>query len=152
MQRGLRLMAFFQLILMLSINVGLSYYAHTCLKSGQMTILFSLTDDPCTEEVNIVPEEKQGCCSMAQEIETHLEDNCCQTEQHVLQVDDSYNSSWIDSILQLHTINLPSKPYFFCFATVKDVCVSTAKNPYISHASPILQGRPIQKLIQIYTI
>lgn len=146
-----KIMVFLQLILMVFINVGISFYAHTCLNSGEKTILFSLADDPCAEEEQAL--EEDGCCSSSADVDDHEDDNCCQTEQQVLQLDDLYTNYWFNSLVQLsqHAILTPLFA-FSNFEVDNGLTQDEVSAWYLANAPPFYQGRSILQLIEKYTI
>lgn len=151
MTKGHKIMVFLQLILMVFINVGISFYAHTCLNSGEKTILFSLTDDPCVEKEQQL--EKDGCCSSSVDVYDHEDDNCCQTEPQVLQLDDLYTNYWFNSLVQLsqHVFLTPLFS-FSNFGGVNELTQDEVSAWYLANAPPFYQGRSILQLIEKYTI
>lgn len=151
MPRRYRIFAIIQLLLMLSINIGISYYAHTCESSGEQIILFSLENDPCTEPV-VDKHEKESCCSESNTVEEHVQDNCCKTVQYVWQASDQYTNVWFQDLIQLVSTALPSEPLFFAGFTFEEIKEIDTTNWYLTNAPPLQQGRAIHQLIERYTI
>ncbi len=152
MSKYVRLLACFQLMLLVSINVGISVYAHTCLNSGEQTILFSLNDDPCSSKDELVKVEDSNCCSHESTVVSHQEGNCCDVEQQILQSDDNYIHIGIDELVQLGHHSIFSQYYNRFFLTEDQIKSAVFKVEVVAYAPPILQGRSIHLVNKVFTI
>ncbi len=134
---------------MLFINLGISFYAHTCLSSGQTSFLFSVTDDPCVDEVK-KEAENDACCSIAPEIDSHFEDNCCSTDQVIIQIQDHYAGSSSNSLIQLVGDYLLPSTTIFGISKMSFIPQEKITSWYLAHAPPILQGRQIHLVNEVF--
>lgn len=137
-------------MLMVTINVGLSFYAHTCQSSGHTSLLLSVDKDPCGMAVEMHVEKQADSCCTKPKNETEVKGKCCKTEQHVVQIENDYTQHATASLIQLAgNFVLPVE---FKFDLVKSVYRTQEdfSSWYLAHAPPRLQGRQIHLVNEVY--